>query len=365
MSDNYLHNDSQIPAAMGPFFNHEYINYHAILAQDWLMELKPVRVQANPNYQDWEYGPNHIDLYREGAEAIRTLDPEDSHDCAIRNGDFTAEPNLSATIEPWKINNSKIREYIMQILIYYCTEPDLDLDCDLDLHWSQKLTGGSHGYRHMNFSLFGKEFGNTQDCLDYYITSAKRAWKEGNAYWGWRFLARATHYMADLGHPFHTKVVPYRKFLKNILNKKVLAAAHNGHEVFTQYRFRHGSPAFKQALMDGSKKGRYAQGDLMKVVKIYRKKSAKLLSQMFNAVTEKFGKKFIQLYDMNELNEEAQTMDLSKQTMLLEHNAQKFLFADPNHPGLAILDELTAKALEGVGYMLGFLLASILPFYSE
>ncbi len=346
MEDNVsLHDDPRLNKAWAPYYTHEYITYYATLPHQWLFNQDPVKIQPNPEYGGWEIGPNHVDLYKESAICEKILNPDECFDCEIRNGPYDTYPNENLTIEPWKV------------LFLYSTEPDLHLDCDLDLHWSQKLTKGSHGYRHMRFSLFGKKFGCTNQCLEYYLNTAKRAKIDGNSYWYWRFNSRATHYLADLGHPFHTKTIPYSKMLKYFRRPKklikILSAVHSGHEVFAQKRFREGFLPFKEAIITGSQAGFESQKMFLSEIEHYRQASAKLLTPMFNAIIDHFGDEFADVYDHHSIPPDLRKLDYSKQTTFLENRAQAYLFADSGNPGLQILDELTEKALYKVGFMFG------------
>ena len=159
----YLHDDHQLPHTYSPYFSHDYIDYFAILPHEWLLSLPPISIQANPNFGDRPSGPNHHDIYREGANQVREIPLEDALDSEERNGDFCLEPPLEQTIEPWKL------------ILLYCTEPDWQLDCDLNLHWTQKLTKGSHGLRHMTFSLAGIRIGWLKESFLYYYSAAKKS----------------------------------------------------------------------------------------------------------------------------------------------------------------------------------------------
>ena len=350
--DYLLHEDPRLEDAWGPYYTHEYLTYYATLPHRWMYDLESVNLQPNPNYGDWQIGPKHIDYYKKSATFEKKLIPDECFDCEIRNGTCSPTPNLNQKIEPWKI------------MFLYCTEPDLHLDCDLDLHWSQKLTKGSHGYRHMEFSVFGKKFGCTNHCFQYYLSAAKRAKSDKNNYWYWRFNSRASHYLADLGHPFHTKTVPYSKLLKYFGKPKkmmkVLSALHSGHEVFTQKRLRDGYLPFKEAIISGSKDGFDSNKNLSsKEIEYYRKKSARRLTPMFNAMLKHFGEEFANVYDTDSIPSELKALDFSKQTTYLENQAQHYLFSDPFNPGLNILEQLTEKALYDVGFMFGLLFKHI------
>ncbi len=87
----YLHDDHQLPHTYSPYFSHDYIDYFAILPHEWLLSLPPISIQANPNFGDRPSGPNHHDIYREGANQVREIPLEDALDSEERNGDFCLE----------------------------------------------------------------------------------------------------------------------------------------------------------------------------------------------------------------------------------------------------------------------------------
>ncbi len=347
-NDLYLHNDSRIPGALGPFFNHEYIVYFSLVSNNWIMGLPKVPIQTNPEYDDWEIGPNHVDIYKEEYRVVRDIKLEDAQDCTIKNSDFSTEPPIDRQIEPWRI------------ILYYTTEPDHLLDCDLDLHWSQKLTKGSHGYRHMEFYPFGKRIGGLTESFMYHYRTLFRAFNDDNQYWGWRYLSRAIHYLSDFGHPFHVKAMPYSELPRFFSNREaffqVLAATHNGHEVYTQYRFREKSSIFRQALVSGSVKGEESARNFLHELKRYRKAAARDLKPIFNALINHWGDELVGIYSVMKKHGD---MDSSKSIIYAQKAAQEVLFRDRNNPGLAVLDRVTARALERTGFMIGLFLRHV------
>jgi hypothetical protein len=122
--DYYLHDDPRMAKAWAPWFSHEYITYFTVQSAEDLMGLPPVPVRPNPCHDDesWPIGPRHIDLYKESYQEVRQQDPFLSFDYGWRDGEYSAEPPIHATIEPWKV------------LVLYSTEPDLKPDYDLFLH---------------------------------------------------------------------------------------------------------------------------------------------------------------------------------------------------------------------------------------
>ncbi|MHA1682744.1 MAG: hypothetical protein ACTSUE_17525 [Promethearchaeota archaeon] len=342
----YLHDDPGILCSLVPFFTHEYLVYFSSLPQ-YVMDLEPVKVQANPGFDDWEVGPGHEDLYVENSKKVRDLPPAESFNCSRRNGDFTSNVPL-ASLEPWKI------------LVYYTSEPDLNLDCDLNLHWTQKLTKGSHALRHMQFRLFGLRIGRLIDTYRYHVDASLRSFKIGNAYWGWRFLARACHYLADMGHPFHSKVAPLKDVIGIFFHPrstfKLLSALHNGHEVFTQSNFRTGDESFKNALIRGSERSLESKVSLDHEIKKYRKRAIKQLGPIVRALKTYFGSDFINIYNL--VNRKSD-VDVSKRTDKAEWAAQNYLFSNLSNPGLQVLEDITCNLLEDVGFMTGLLLGKI------
>ncbi len=349
MRSYYLHDDPELGDAFGPYFTHEYLVYFSVIGIDEIMALEKVNVQSNPNFGNYQEGPNHIDIYKEIHQLKRIIHSDEASDPCIRNSDFSTEVPQDITIEPWKI------------LVLYTTEPDMHLDCDLDLHPSQKLTKGSHGYRHMQFKILGKKFGITDQCSQYFYDSAIKAYKMGNHYWAFRFLARSIHYLADLGHPFHVKIAPPLELMKILTDKKrafkIFAAAHNGHEVYTQKRFRDGFLPFKNALIRGSQQGFQSTENIRKRLKKYRKNAEKSINTLYKLLVFGFGDTLIDAYN---IVDKYKDVDSSKSTAMAEKEACAVIFADPNNPILKELDQITENLLENVGYMYGLIFREFL-----
>ena len=140
------------------------------------------------------------------------------------------------------------------ILIKYSDEPDWDLDTNLELNKIQALTGGSQGYRHMYFSVFGGllKAGVAPQRANHFFEMSKIAFKKGDDYWGFRFAARAIHYLEDLSQPYHTYPVPLGVLFKKFFNIKKLTVlvtnAHYGYEDFNGYLFEHNKDEFYSIL---------------------------------------------------------------------------------------------------------------------
>jgi len=140
------------------------------------------------------------------------------------------------------------------ILINYSDEPDWDLDTNLELNKLQALTGGSQGYRHMYFSVFGGllKAGDAPKRANHFFEMSKIAFGKGDNYWGFRFAARTIHYLEDLSQPYHTYPAPLDVLFKKFFNVKKLTVlvtnAHYGYENFNGYLFKYKKDEFYSIL---------------------------------------------------------------------------------------------------------------------
>ena len=140
------------------------------------------------------------------------------------------------------------------ILINYSDEPDWDLDTNLELNKLQALTGGSQGYRHMYFSVFAGllKAGDAPKRANHFFEMSKIAFGKGDNYWGFRFAARAVHYLEDISQPYHTYPAPLDVLFKKYFNVKKLTVlvtnAHYGYEDFNGYLFKHKKDEFYNLL---------------------------------------------------------------------------------------------------------------------
>jgi len=103
-----------------------------------------------------------------------------------------------------------------EILAWYSDEPDWGMDRNLNGGIIARLMGGTQGMRHMFYPRgtwhAPKPFldqGEAPTRFAHFIERSRRAFARGDAYWGWRHLARALHYLQDLAQPFHTTQAPW------------------------------------------------------------------------------------------------------------------------------------------------------------
>ena len=349
--DYYLHDDPRMPLGWAPWFSHEYITYFSVQAVDEIMNLPQVQVKPKPAFSDrkWPVGPKHIDLYKESYTERRELPLLSSFSYSERNAEYSVDPPENKTIEPWKI------------LVIYTTDPDLNPDCDLHLHPFQRITGGSHGWRHMQFRVLGKRFGAAAGSVPTHMDFAEKAFQSGNDYWGWRYLSRCTHYLSDLGNPFHVYAVPTKFLIKNFFSSQnlfqILSAVHQSYEIYAERRFREGFPAFKEALLQGAGIGQNERRDITTEIISYRHNAAKRMKSMFYFFLDEFGRELIDVFGKMKENSK---LDAATRLNMCSKDASQVIFQDSHLTSLDFLDRITVDILFDVGRMLGLLL-NVLP----
>ncbi|MBW2968209.1 hypothetical protein KY362_07015 [Candidatus Woesearchaeota archaeon] len=104
-----------------------------------------------------------------------------------------------------------------QILIDFSNEPDWEIDQGLQLSWMQAFHGESQGYRHIYYPTGSFHIpmgfvgqGATPERVQHFYDMSKMAFERGDIYWGFRFLARAMHYVQDMSQPYHTRQLYWR-----------------------------------------------------------------------------------------------------------------------------------------------------------
>ncbi|MRR16432.1 MAG: hypothetical protein EG826_08255 [Deltaproteobacteria bacterium] len=348
MPKHDLHTDPNLASAWAPWFAHEYITYYTVGVIEELMALAPVPVTANPRYggSQWPIGPRHVDIYKESYQERRQLDPFTAFDHKKRNGDFAHVVMPGKAIEPWKL------------LVLYSTEPDYYVDEDLLLHKNQKMAGGSRGWRHMHFRMLGSTYGIAPQSFRVHKDLAALAFENGNPYWGWRYLTRAGHYLADLGAPFHVKVMPGFFLLSNLLNRskifRTASTLHQSYEIYVERRFREGLDAFGLALQKGAREGRASGLPIAGQLPGYIERARKRHNALFYYLYDQFG---AELMDAFWQTNESHQIDAAVQNNKCFADAAGVIFSEANRARLDFLDRVTILQLTDVGRMLGGLFA--------
>lgn len=179
---------------------------------------------------------------------------------------------------------------VWQILTVYSCEPDFGMDGGLKLSPLQKLMGSSQTWRHEEFHL-GFKFGRVCERASHFNKLSELAFEKNDPYWGFRFAARAIHYLEDSGTPYHASpgtlkdllAIPfrYRRSYVRISNY------HKFHDKYLGYRLWRGYAPFVRAIKASLPLERI---DLDREPVQLRKKALKLLPLVRSEISALTGK---------------------------------------------------------------------------
>lgn len=124
---------------------------------------------------------------------------------------------------------------VWQIMMVYSVEPDLGMDEGLQLSPLQNIIGNSQGVRHMKYNLAIFEFFEGSQSFYYFVDMSRQAFKKGDEYWGYRFLARALHYLEDLSMPYHNTPGTFFDTLRAFFDKQTAQFLSNSHYSYDEY----------------------------------------------------------------------------------------------------------------------------------
>ncbi|MGB9820660.1 MAG: hypothetical protein ACPLVG_04845 [Pseudothermotoga sp.] len=124
---------------------------------------------------------------------------------------------------------------VWQILTVYSVEPDLGMDEGLQLSPLQNIIGNSQGVRHMKYNIAIFEFFEGSESFYYFVNMSKEAFNRGDEYWGYRFLARAIHYLEDLSMPYHNTPGTFFDTLRAFTDKEMAHLLSNSHYSYDEY----------------------------------------------------------------------------------------------------------------------------------
>ena len=133
--------------------------------------------------------------------------PASGSDCLTCDKDLYNPDYIPLFIDKLPGERTSARE----ILVRYVDEPDWGMDEKVEVSLLQPLAGGSKGYRHQYYYFAGglARVGAAPKRVQHFYDLAMEAYKAGDRYWAFRQLARALHYLEDMGQPLHTRAFNY------------------------------------------------------------------------------------------------------------------------------------------------------------
>ena len=178
--------------------------------------------------------------------------------------------------------------------------------------------------------------GDAPKRANHFFEMSKIAFGKGDNYWGFRFAARAIHYLEDVSQPHHAYPVPLDVLFKKFINVKrltILATnAHYGYEDFNGYLFKHKKDEFYNLLPE------------VKTVKVDDVADSAI------KISKKARKDFTLSY--REIMKLFPALDNKKELLLLEEQEIRKITNSPDSQELINL--MKKDILLGLGYLNGF-----------
>jgi hypothetical protein len=185
---------------------HNLITRYALEGVDWLDKYDGITVTPY-TYRDESLNPDFKLLYTNPDPTQVQPPPDKFTYYTLESGE---KPGFKGARIGQKISARRI-------LTDYSDEPDWRMDKQLELSPAQALMAGSQGYRHMYYPALGWHLpylffpqGAAPERAEHFYGLARQALGRGDLYWVFRFLARAIHYIEDMGQPYHTSQTSLR-----------------------------------------------------------------------------------------------------------------------------------------------------------
>ncbi|MGJ8454473.1 hypothetical protein ACSFC1_04130 [Pseudothermotoga sp. U03pept] len=184
--------------------------------------------------------------------------------------------------DPEPIDN---KVYLWQVLTIYSVEPDLGMDEGLNLSPLQSIIGNSQGVRHMKYRLLFLDFFEGSDSFRYFVKMSREAFKKGDEYWGYRFLARALHHLEDLSMPFHNTPGTFFDTMKALFDKQTatyLSNLHYSYDDYLAYLLYNADEDIVKAIASAQPKDSRHIRQLIQRVRLLGLNNVGIVSKIFN-----------------------------------------------------------------------------------
>ncbi|MGB4263155.1 MAG: hypothetical protein WBJ29_06430 [Fervidobacterium sp.] len=120
-----------------------------------------------------------------------------------------------------------------QIISLYSSFPDIGIDYLKDVSWIQNIfLGNSQALRHSKIKVRPVEVFEGDQSFLYFAKKSSKLLKEGNEYWGLRYLGYALHYLEDLMQPYHTRPGTVWELVRYPFDKNIRILLRNAHTAY-------------------------------------------------------------------------------------------------------------------------------------
>jgi len=144
---------------------------------------------------------------------------------------------------------------IWAIFLAYSSFPDNGMDYVEGSSFVDALIGPTQANRHGYLKVSFFEYMEGDKSFLHFMKMSKEAFKKGDEYWGYRFLAYAFHYLEDLMQPYHVRPGTVPELVQFVFDQRIRKMLRNAHSAyddymtFLLYRSKH-KQEFKQLIKD-------------------------------------------------------------------------------------------------------------------
>lgn len=192
------------------------------------------------------YVLNHLDI---NLNFLVDVIPRDFKDDRVYNTAGMLEEYLENDISgqvPNLINNALFLKYgfinsksadgklpAWQIVSLYSSFPDIGIDYLKDVSQIQDIfLGDSQALRHSKIKVRPIEVFEGDQSFLYFAKKSSELLKDGNEYWGLRYLGYALHYLEDLMQPYHTRPGTVWELVRYPFDKNIRILLRNAHTTY-------------------------------------------------------------------------------------------------------------------------------------
>lgn len=124
---------------------------------------------------------------------------------------------------------------VWAIFLVYACFPDNGMDFVEQSEILRSLIGDTQANRHGYLKISFFEYLEGDKSFLHFLKISKEAFKNGDEYWGYRFLAYALHYLEDLMQPYHVRPGTVPELIRFIFDKKTRIFLRNAHSTYDVY----------------------------------------------------------------------------------------------------------------------------------
>ena len=190
---------------------------------------------------------SHLEVNSDFLVEIRSRDFEEGrvYNLEDKLGKYIIEDitglNNTPLIEPELIynysflNNSPIDGTLpaWQIMSLYSSFPDIGIDNTRGISFIQDtFVEGIPAFRHSKIKVRPIEVFEGDQSFLYFAKKSSELLKDGNEYWGLRYLGYALHYLEDLMQPYHTRPGTVWELVRYPFDKNIRILLRNAHTAY-------------------------------------------------------------------------------------------------------------------------------------